>query len=97
MAADNSKKTAPGRPFEPGQSGNPGGRPKVAKEFKEKCRDFMSDEGWEKLKSIAINGKKKDQFRALELIAAYAYGKPKQGVELSGEDGGNINITIEKV
>ena len=83
--------------FKKGQSGNPKGRPRVADVFRDRCRDFMSDEGWEKLKSIAINGKKKDQFRALELIAAYAYGKPKQGVELSGEDGGNINITIEKV
>lgn len=31
--ANNSTKTAPGRPFKPGESGNPNGRPKGARSF----------------------------------------------------------------
>ena len=92
VSAQNSKKTAPGKPFEKGQSGNPGGRPKIAKEFKEKCREFMSDEGWEKLIAIATNPKHRDHFKALETIMSYSYGKPKQGVELTGEDGDALHV-----
>jgi hypothetical protein len=33
--AENSKKTAPGRPFKPGESGNPGGRPKLPEDVKQ--------------------------------------------------------------
>ena len=86
-----------GKGFQPGKSGNPTGRPKVSTVFRNNCREFMSEEGWKKLKTIAVSTKRKDQIKALELIAAYAYGKPKQGVELTGEDGGEINITIERV
>ncbi len=46
MVANNSKTTggATGKGFKPGQSGNPNGRPKIADEFRGKCREFMSDE-----------------------------------------------------
>ena len=41
--AENSNKTAtrrgPGRPFQKGQSGNPGGRPKVAPEVRELAKE----------------------------------------------------------
>jgi hypothetical protein len=30
------------------------------------------------------------------LIMGYAYGKPKQGMELTGEDGGGITIVYQK-
>ncbi len=92
MSAQNSKDTAPGKPFEKGKSGNPGGRPKIAKEFKEKCREFMSEEGWEKLRAITDDPKNRDHFRALETVMGYAYGKPKQGVELTGEDGDAVKV-----
>ncbi len=97
MVANNSKTTggATGKGFKPGQSGNPNGRPKIADEFRGKCREFMSDEGWEKLKAITDDPKHRDYFRALELIMGYSYGKPKQGLALTGEEGGNINVIIE--
>ena len=84
MDSENRKKTGKNL-FKPGQSGNPGGRPKVAKEFKEKCRAFMEGGGWEKLQSIALNNRSRDQFKALEMICFYAYGKPTQDIELGGE------------
>jgi hypothetical protein len=97
MTTGNKGKTENLKPFQPGQSGNPSGRPKVAQEFREKCREFMSADGWEKLKALATDRRCKDHMKALELIAGYAYGKPKQGVELTGEEGNDINITIKRV
>lgn len=66
-----------------GVSGNPSGRPAVAREFKEKCREFMREEGWQHLVNLART-KGKDQRYALELIAHYAYGKPTQPI--AGDD-----------
>ena len=83
--------------WKPGQTGNPNGRPKIAEEFRDNCRTFMAEGGWEKLKDIVEDKKNKDRFRALELIMGYAYGKPKQGVELSGEGGGNISVIFQPV
>lgn len=71
--------------------GGPGGRPAVAKEFREKCKGFMEEEGWPLLMAIARDAEAKDSRYALELIAAYAYGKPKLGLEVTGEDGGPVN------
>jgi len=75
-----------GKGFKPGQSGNPGGRPAVVREFRERCREFMTAEGWEHLKEIARAKRHRDRYRALELIAAYAFGKPTNKIELSGPD-----------
>ena len=83
--------------WKPGQTGNPNGRPKIAEEFRDNCRTFMAEGGWEKLKDIVEDKKNKDRFRALELIMGYAYGRPKQGVELSGEGGGNISVIFQPV
>lgn len=88
--AENSKKTAPGRPFQKGQSGNPGGRPKVAETFKQDCRAFMTAEGWDKLQNMARNDRNRDQWKAIELIAAYAYGRPRQGIDLDAGEGGLV-------
>jgi len=97
MATENTgKNTGNIKPWKKGQSGNPGGRPKIAKEFKEKCREFMAEDGWDKLVNIATDKKHRDHFRALELIMGYSYGKPKQGLELTGEEGGSVIINVER-
>ena len=41
---DNSKKKVPGRPFKPGQSGNPAGRPPNAKTIPEMLRQIGDEE-----------------------------------------------------
>ena len=82
--------------FKEGQSGNPDGRPKVAKAFRRECQKFMEEEGWDYLFNLA-RGEGREQKPALELIASYAYGKPKQGLELTGEDGNELKIVIERV
>ena len=95
MAAT-EKRTENGRDgkgrFAKGNTG--GGRPAVAKEFRERCREFMESEGWTSLISMAQDKKDRDRYRALDLLAAYAYGKPKQGLEVSGADGGPVMLGI---
>ena len=70
--------------FQPGQSGNPSGRPPVARDFRERCQNFMQAKGWKTLEQLATDPDQPHQARALELIAAYAYGKPSQPIEQSG-------------
>jgi hypothetical protein len=85
-----------GRRFQPGQSGNPGGRPKVDMDFRDRCRGFMEREGWALLEADARTNTNRGA-QARELIAAYAYGKPKQGVEVSSPDGGPVAVTYISV
>ena len=87
-SGNSGKNTENLKPWEPGKSGNPSGRPKIAEEFRDNCRTFMAEGGWEKLKDIVEDKKNKDRFRALELIMGYAYGKPKQGLEIDTPAGG---------
>lgn len=82
-----------GKGFKPGQSGNPKGRPPLAKDFKQRCRDFMQAEGWRTLQELAQDPKSAHRFRALELIANYGYGKPTQ---LIGADDENpLKIVVD--
>lgn len=79
--------------FEKGKSGNPGGRPKRDINLVRACKDFNA-EGLRILKNIARkkSHRQNDRIRAVELILAYGNGKPKQGVEISGPDGGPVTI-----
>ncbi len=79
--------------FVKGASGNPKGRPALAKAFKERCRDFMSGEGWAALEQMARDPKSPFRFRALELIANYAYGKPTQLV--GGDEENPLKIVVD--
>ena len=95
--ANNGKRTGgvTGKGFKPGQSGNPSGRPAIAKAFRDRCREFMEAEegGWDILITMAKGGGS-DKRAACELLAAYAYGKPTQGLEVSGEGGGPVVIKV---
>ncbi len=77
-AVQNSTETAPviGVPFKPGQSGNPGGRPAMPAEFKErgpaallKLLEFMNDSN----RRIAL--------KATELVVERIYGRPTMTLE----------------
>lgn len=67
-------------PFKPGESGNPKGRPPIVRDFRARCLLFMSKRGWSTLEEMASNHKSPHQYRALELITAYAYGRPTQPI-----------------
>jgi hypothetical protein len=67
--------------FRPGQSGNPGGRPKDT-EFRRILRE-RSPEAVEELFRIARTGKREaNKLKAIEIILAYGYGKPAIAVDL---------------
>ncbi len=69
--------------WKPGESGNPAGRPALAESFREKCKRWAEEgTGWRKLQQIAERDGDREQLRAIELILAYAYGRPPQSLTL---------------
>jgi hypothetical protein len=71
-----------GRPFQKGQSGNPGGRPKEIAEVKELARQHVPA-AIEALASITNNPKASDAARVSAACALLdrAYGKPQQHID----------------
>ena len=86
-----------GKGFKKGKSGNPGGRPKGSKGFKERCRAFADDEGLDTLIGIARDSDGKDRLKAVELLLAYGYGKPRQALDIGDGEGGPAKILLEWV
>jgi len=71
-----------GRPFQKGQSGNPGGRPKESKAFKEWCHEIMTKEGRDGLLALAqAASDERVRLGAWRVIVEYAYGKPTQPMD----------------
>jgi Family of unknown function (DUF5681) len=70
-----------GRPFQKGQSGNPGGRPKEIAEVKELAREHMPA-AIKALVSIMNNTKASDAARvsAASALLDRGYGKPQQHI-----------------
>lgn len=101
-SAENSAKKVRGNPdkitafqFKPGQSGNPGGRPKekrLTEALRRKLAEPTADGRLyaealaECLISLALDG----DISAIREIADRTDGKPTQAMELSGPDGGGI-------
>jgi hypothetical protein len=71
-----------GKPFQKGQSGNPGGRPKEIAEVKELAREHMPA-AINALVSIMNNPKASDAARvsAATALLDRGYGKPQQHIE----------------
>lgn len=88
------------KPFQKGKSGNPGGRPKGIPNLSTILVNVLGKNGKEKqteaekileaLKKKALNG----DVRAAELLLDRAYGKPKQGIELSNPDGETLRLKV---
>lgn len=94
--ADNSadapkRRNGPGRPFQPGQSGNPGGAPKRLAELSASIREF-DNELRDRLLRIARNENDKEAREAIRLLWAYAHGNPRQ-VVTDGE-GNAVNFGV---
>ena len=73
-----------GGKFQKGQSGNPGGRPKVLAEVQERARQYTL-ESIEGLADIARNTKSPAQARvaAWNSLLDRGYGKPGQSIDLN--------------
>lgn len=75
--------------FKPGQSGNPGGRPKTAV-FSEQVRQFLREQPNNKTRLRAIL--ERLEKRKPEVLLHYAFGKPIETVDLSGGRGGEVEV-----
>jgi len=74
-----------GKPFQKGQSGNPGGRPKVVAEVKELAREHTA-EAIQTLVSIMSNPKSAPAARvsAANALLDRGYGRPQQHITGKG-------------
>lgn len=91
------KPTPPeGRRFQPGQSGNPAGRPKVIQEFRAACQDKWNEvlDTWSEI-MLDRDRDPLSRIRAAELIANYAFGRPSQAHQLV--DGSDKPMSIVDV
>ena len=92
------------QPFKKGQSGNPNGRPKKLPELDKLLADVLGEEKdgvtaadaiLRKLRAMAASG----NIRAAEILLDRAYGKAKQGIDLTTQgdkiEGNTLHITRE--
>lgn len=91
---ENRRKTGKTTKFQKGQTGNPGGRPKLPEEF----RAFAKEKSMEALKMlyemmIDPNEKSDIRIKCGEVIISYGVGKPQQSVDLTAN--GDIKVVIE--
>ncbi len=75
-----TKRLAPRTAFKPGQSGNPGGRPAVARDIQLLARQH-TPEAVEALR--AALKRPGERVRAAEVLLAYGYGRPTQQIDVS--------------
>jgi hypothetical protein len=85
--------------FQPGQSGNPSGRPKdlVTRELRElmlrQCSLDKKKRSWGEVIAEAIGKKARNgDVRAFEAIADRTDGKPAQAVSVSGDFSGDFTV-----
>jgi hypothetical protein len=84
-----------GKPFQKGKSGNPGGRPKIPDDVKEAAR-ALTPVAIATLQEVCTDPDAPASARvtAAEALLNRAWGKPSQAVELSGKDGGAIDVNV---
>lgn len=93
MSAESSAPAArvPGKPFQKGRSGNPGGRPALFPEFREQCRANSPAALARLVAALGEDGA--HSIKAAELILAYGWGRPTQVVDLNTD----VKITLESL
>ncbi|KAG0176685.1 hypothetical protein DFQ28_004647, partial [Apophysomyces sp. BC1034] len=87
-----------GKPFAKGQTGNPKGRPKRTQaklDLIAACKAKTPDT-LDVIESIMVGGdNERNRLSAAMAIIERAYGKPMQGVELSGAGGEPIDLNFQ--
>jgi hypothetical protein len=80
-----AKKKPRGRPFQPGQSGNPGGRPRGLTEFRLACRGYTG-EALSVLVRVMRDEKKSAsaRVRAVAELFDRAWGRPVEELRVAG-------------
>lgn len=79
-------------PFKPGQSGNPGGRPKEDPEVKELARQHTA-EAIERLAAWMRSDNPKASVSAAVQLLDRGWGRASQSIEHSGKDGEDVAFT----
>jgi hypothetical protein len=91
--ADQGKRPAPPHAWKPGQSGNPGGRPRVVADIQALARQH-TDAAIRAL--VAALDSPRERVAAAQALLDRGYGRAPQRTELTGADGGPIQtLTIE--
>ena len=86
--------------FKPGQSGNPGGRPKklpITEIYNELLEEGVTKSDIKKAMRALIKGKSQASVQALKEMADRVEGKPTERLELTGADGEPLQLTIKMV
>ena len=86
----------PSSAWKPGQSGNPGGRPKVAGEVRELARQYGA-EAIRRLVGLMHSKNEGVAVRACEALLDRGYGRTVQGVELNSLDKAPVLFRVEFV
>jgi hypothetical protein len=79
------KRKIPSSAWRPGQSGNPGGRPKVLAEIRNLAREH-GPKAIERLVALMHSKNESVAVRAAEALLDRGYGRPMQGMELSEQE-----------
>lgn len=77
------------------QGGNPGnsGGGRLPDEFKRMCRELVTrDATWKAVQAILKDPEHSHYMSALKWASEHGYGKPTETVEVTGKDGGPIQV-----
>jgi hypothetical protein len=80
-----------GRPWKPGQSGNPSGRSRAADELR-KALEQDAPHARQRLRELLDSDDESIALRAAEFVIDHVKGRPTQAV--TGEDGGPVQIDL---
>lgn len=93
--AENSKLAPRGRPFQPGRTGNPGGRPKKTEEertLEQMCRDKTPDALGVLIQIMEAGEQERNRMTAAMAIIERGYGKAVQPTTIGNPDGSKMDM-----